>query len=423
VQDGQRSAEVGSDRLTVRGVPVDPNLRVLAIATLVNTIGNGALMTTFALYFTQVVELSAAEVGGAISIAALAGMLSQVPLGHLGDVRGPRELLRWLTLGAGISTLGLLFTEHIAVLAAVLAVESVFDRGGSAVRSGIIARIAEGPRGVSFRAYLRSITNVGISLGAGLGGLALLIDARWAFLAIFVLNAVSFAVAALLLGRLPHLDPAPPRVEGESRLQVLRDTPYVIAALLTGVFAMHFTVMELAMPIWIAAHTAAPDALVAVTLLCNTVAVALFQVRLSRGSDSVRSSARTLVVGGAWVMGGFALIALASGRPAWLAVVLLLGGALVHVVGEMIGSGGQWGVQMGLAPRERQGQYQGFAGTSWSLASIAAPPLAALLCIQWGKPGWIVMGAIVLGSAIVNVPVTHWALRTRARYGVHTHTG
>ena len=33
------------------------------------------------------------------------------------------------------------------------------------------------------------------------------------------------------------------------------------------------------------------------------------------------------------------------------------------------------------------------------------------------------MGAIVLGAALLNVPVTHWALRTRARYGVHTHTG
>jgi len=46
------TAEVGqplddaAGRLTVRGIPVDPNLRVLAVATLVNTVGNGALMTT-----------------------------------------------------------------------------------------------------------------------------------------------------------------------------------------------------------------------------------------------------------------------------------------------------------------------------------------------------------------------------------------
>ena len=81
-------------------------------------------------------------------------------------------------------------------------------------------------------------------------------------------------------------------------------------------------------------------------------------------------AARTLLVGAVWVAGGFALIAFSSDQPVWLAVVLVCGGAAVHVVGEMVGSGGQWGLQMGLAPRERQGQYQGFAGMSFSLSNI-----------------------------------------------------
>ena len=123
------------------------------------------------------------------------------------------------------------------------------------------------------------------------------------------------------------------------------------------------------------------------------------------------------------MFGGFALFALAAGLPAWLAAGLLLAGAATHTVGEMIGSGGQWGVQMGLAPQERQGQYQGLAGMSFSLASILAPPLVAFLCIDWGRPGWLVMGALVLVAALANVPASGWALRTRARYRVTMHTG
>ena len=123
------------------------------------------------------------------------------------------------------------------------------------------------------------------------------------------------------------------------------------------------------------------------------------------------------------MLAGFALIALAAGLPPWAAATLLLAGAAVHCVGEMIGSGGQWGVQMGLAPQERQGQYQGLAGMSFSLASILAPPLVAFLCIDWGRPGWLVMGGLVLLAAVANVPASGWALRTRARYGVTTHTG
>src|SRR6476646_295199 len=274
-------------RLTRRGVPVDPNLRTLAVATLVNTAGNGAMMTTFALYFTHVVGIPATQVGLALSVGAVAGMLGQVPLGHLGDTRGPREVLCVLTAAAGVASLGLLVTHNIWLLCAVLGVQAVFDRGASAVRSGLIARLAEGGQAVAFKAYLRAVTNVGISFGALLGGVALAIDETWAYLSVFGLDALTFVATALALRLLPHVEPAPAREEGAPRLQVLRDVPYVVVSVLTGIFAIHFLVMELAIPLWIATRTSAPHSLVAVVLLVNTVSVALFQVRLSRGATAV----------------------------------------------------------------------------------------------------------------------------------------
>jgi predicted MFS family arabinose efflux permease len=155
-----------TQRLTLKGVPVDQNLRIMAVATLVNTFGNGALMTTFALYFTRVVGLRPTQVGVALSAGALAGLLVQVPAGHLADLRGPRKVLQILTFGAGVAIMGLLFARSVWALVAVMAVISVFDRGGGAVRSGYIARLAEGGQGVQFKAYLRAMTNVGISFGA-----------------------------------------------------------------------------------------------------------------------------------------------------------------------------------------------------------------------------------------------------------------
>jgi MFS family permease len=126
---------------------------------------------------------------------------------------------------------------------------------------------------------------------------------------------------------------------------------------------------------------------------------------------------------GFWIAGGFALIAFASGQPTWLAIAFLCAGTLVHVVGEMIGSGGQWGVQMGLAPRERQGQYQGFAGMGFSLSHMAAPTLITLLCIEWGRPGWFVLGGVIALASVLMVPASSWALRSRERHGVLTHSG
>lgn len=411
------------ERLTRRGVPVDPTLRILALGTLVNRAGTGATVTAFALYFTRVVGLSAAQVGVALSVAGLVGMLVQVPIGHLGDVRGPREIMRTLTYATGVTTLGLLVARQPWELVVVMAAVQACQSGSNAVRNGYIARVATGGRGVAFKAYLRAVTNVAMTFGALLGGLALAIDRPWAYLAVFVVDAVSSLATASLFLRLPHLDPAPARAEGEPRLAVLRDTPYVVVTLLTGIVSMHFIVMEVGIPLWIGQHTAAPTAMVAVLLALNTVSVSLFQVRLSRHALDVPRSARSMLVGTGWIAAGFVIIAFSDGPGARIAAALLVVGAGVHVVGEMVSSGGQWGVQMGLAPPERQGQYQGFAGLGFGLAGVVAPTLITVLCIEWGRPGWFVMAGLILGAGAAVRPISAWALRTRERYGAATASG
>jgi MFS family permease len=240
---------------------------------------------------------------------------------------------------------------------------------------------------------------------------------------VFAIDAATFVVASLAVRRLPFVEPAPPRAEGAPRMQVLHDVPFVVVSVLTGLFAIHFFVIELAVPLWLATRTDAPKSLVAVVLLLNTISVALFQVRLSRGASTVPASARALAIAGGWIVTGFGLIAFAGGRSPWMSSALICAGALVHVVGEMIGSGGQWGLQMGLAPRERQGQYQGFAGMSFSLSAIVAPPLITVLCIDWGTPGWFVLGGIIAGCGLLSLPAADWALRTRERYGVLSYSG
>jgi MFS family permease len=404
-------------------VPVDPTLRILALGTLVNRAGGGAMVTTFALFFTREVGFTAAQVGMVLSVGALAGMLAQVPAGHLGDVRGPREVMRLLTAVTGVGSLLLIGTRSLPLLIAVIALAEAADRGSGAIRNGYIARVAVGGRGVHFKAYLRAVTNVAMAFGALLGGLALWVDQPWAYLAVFALDGVSSLATGVLFRRLPRLEPAPPRGEGEPRLAVLRDKPFVVVTVLSGIVSMHFVVMEVGIPLWISQHTAAPTSMVAVLLVVNTVAVALFQVRLTRGTDAVAASAGTMLRGGLWIAAAFVVLSFSDGVTASVAVVVLLIGAGVHVIGEMVSSGGQWGVSMGLAPTERQGQYQGFAGLGFGLSNVLAPTLITVLCIEWGRPGWFVMAGLILAAAALMKPTCAWALRTRERYGALTATG
>jgi hypothetical protein len=409
--------------LTRRGVPIDPTLRVLALGTLVNRASGGAVFTTFALYFTRHVGLSATQVGVALSIAAAVAAIAQVPGVHYGDVRGPREVIRELTVLTGLASLGLVVARSFLVLAVVISLVSALQMAANSVRNGYIARISSGGQGVRFKAYLRAVTNIAMTFGALVGGVALWIDEPWAYLAVFVLDGATSVVTGLLFTRLPHLSSAPARAEGEPRLAVLRDLPFVAATLLTAVLFMHFVVLEIGIPLWISQHTTAPMSMVAVMLGLNTVAVALFQVRMSRGAEDVTTGANAVLRGGLWIAASFVLIAFTDGIAREVAVPLLLVSASVHVVGEMMSSSGQWGVTMGLAPVERQGQYQGFGGLAFSLSRVAAPTLITVLCIEWGRPGWFVLAGLILGASVLMKPVSAWGLATRERYGAATATG
>ena len=108
-----------------------------------------------------------------------------------------------------MSYLGFILSWNLWSFAVAVFIYTLFDRGSNAVRNGLVAQLSLGEDRVRFRAYLRAITNVGISLGALLGGLALVIDTRWAFLAALAFDAVSFFVVAVIQGRLPHIPPNP----------------------------------------------------------------------------------------------------------------------------------------------------------------------------------------------------------------------
>lgn len=307
------------------------------------------------------------------------------------------------------------------LLAVLVTVQGIFDRASGSARNAIIPRIASGPSAVGFRAYLRAVTNTAIAVGALLGGVALWFDTKEAYLVAFAVDALSYAAVAFLAGRLPAIPPAPhaePR-----RLAVFRDLPYVAVNVLIAIQCMHFLFIELAVPLSLVNVFHAPTWLASAVLLVNTVMCGTLQVRMARGSDSVLASRRTMLVGSLLIAAGFALMGLGTGMPRAALVTLALAGAVVHTCGEMISSGGQWGIQMGLAPMERQGQYQAFNQMTFSVAALFAPMLVAILTVDHGRTGWFVIAAVMAVVGLAIGPVATWALSTRSRYGVTTHTG
>ncbi|MFI6759496.1 MFS transporter [Micromonospora sp. NPDC050417] len=385
--------------------------RILAISTLVQTVGRGIWLTASALFLTRSVGLSVTQVGLGLTVTALVSLIASAPMGYLADRYGPRGV-QFIGLLASAGFTGALIAVHsFPQFLAVGIATALSDAAFRGARGAMIAGAVPPDQRVRTRAYLRATTNVGIAIGTVLGGVGLAADTRTAYVALIGVNAASLALAALIL--IP-LAPIPAAGPGHGpRLIALRDRPFLAFTVLDGMMSMHFGLLNIALPLWIAQHTDAPHWLISVLLLVNTTVIVLFQVRASRGTEQLTGAARAARRAGLAIAGACLLYAVSGGVPTPVAVGLLVAGALVHVVGELWQSAAGWGISFELAPAHAQGQYQGAYGMGMQLGSMLAPVLVTSLAVGWGAPGWLVLAVLFALLGVVQPPVVRWAARTR----------
>jgi predicted MFS family arabinose efflux permease len=79
--------------------PPSPLAGRLAGQSLLFALGEGTFMTGSAVFFTQIVGLSAAQVGLDLACAGIAAFLAALPMGKLVDRFGPRKM--WAVSATG----------------------------------------------------------------------------------------------------------------------------------------------------------------------------------------------------------------------------------------------------------------------------------------------------------------------------------
>ncbi|MCQ0025564.1 MFS transporter [Streptomyces somaliensis DSM 40738] len=382
--------------------------RILTGVTLVHTLGQGLWMALNAIYATTVLHLSPGQFGIGVGVAAGVALAVSTPTGHLADRVGPRAVQIWSFLALGPLTAGLLFVRGFGAYVLLVSVQAVAYSASRSARMAMVAGLVPPADRVSVRAYLRATSNVSVSVGAALAGLLLVLDSVGAYRLAVVFNASTYLLTGLLTLLLPAVAPQPAR-PGPA-LIVLRDRPYLAFVVLDGLLSMHNLLLDVVLPLWVLHHTGAPRWVIAAILLTNTIAVVLLQVRAARGTDEPSAAARASRSGSLCLAAACVVFAFTDGASPALACVLLLAGALVHVLGEVRQSAGSWGLSFGLAPEHAQGQYQGTYAMGADMGKMIAPALLTWLVIEYGAVGWAVMAA---GFALVGAAMP--LVVTRAR--------
>lgn len=386
-------------RAAVNLIPATVAGRRLALSVLVTTIGNGAFITTSVLYFTRSVGFSPITVGLGLTIAGIAGLLAGVPFGHLADVAGPRRVAAILTAAAGLCVLGYLLTGPVWSFVLVAVLFALADRGAYAARQALTGSLFSGPELVTTRAYLRTVTNIGVTLGAALGAVVIQVDTRAAYSAALVVDGLSFLCSAAIITRVPQGRGPRERPKARDWHRVLHDRRYVALATANMLMVLHAPLIEVILPLWVTLRTDVPRPVAAILVLVNTVGVVLLQVRLSRRIDTLDRSAVAIRVAGLMLAGACLAFWAAGQAPLWLALAALFIGCICHLLGEIVQASAAWVVSYDMAPAQHLGQYQGLFNTGSAAATSLAPAALILLLVEWAGPGWLVLAGIFLAAA------------------------
>ena len=160
----------------MRLLPEPGPARTLALSTLVNTVGRGTWLTASALFLTRSVGLSVAQVGLGLTVTALVSLVASAPMGYLADRQGPRGIQLTALLASGVLTAALVAVRSFPTFLVVGVLMAVADAASRGARGALIAGAVPADQRVRARAYLRAVTNVGISAGAVVAGVGLAAD-------------------------------------------------------------------------------------------------------------------------------------------------------------------------------------------------------------------------------------------------------
>jgi predicted MFS family arabinose efflux permease len=380
----------------------------LAMMAIINAVGTGAFLAVSVPFVTRSVGLTAGNLGLGLTLSAVIALGTAIPIGHLADRIGPKKVLIGVNLWRCACFLVYPFVQNLWQFLTVLLLIGVADKAASPMEQALVGQAVLTEERVRVIALLRSIRNVGFTVGALLGGIGLMIDTRPGYASILLINAVAFAVSATLASRLPLLNEPGKSLRRRFSAKVLKDGSFLAFTGINAVLTMHMTLLSIGIPLWIVEHTKVSPAVISPLVAVNTVLAVILQMRASRGTDSIAGAARALLWAGLSLAVCCLLLTATPKLPVVLAVGVLLLAMVALTGGELWQSAGGWGGSYLLAVPGQEGVYLSVFWLGVAIQQIAAPLMISLV-VTIGATGWVVLAALFAASGVAAPVIGRWA--------------
>ena len=401
----------------------DPLVRATAIQSAIFAFGTGAFITGEAVYSIKIIGLTVAEAGLGLTIGMASQFVVSIPFGRLADRIGPRTCWGIGNALQAVAFLGWLFVHGFWPFIGVVVAREVTAQLGQIGWSTY--RLAAFPRETRVRsgAYNRAALNVGFTIGALFGGIALATGSLTVIRFVPILTAAILIISASMIRRLPsaavQLSQSQPAEAGPASAApavpqgrpAIRNVGFMITSFFDGLLSSHQTLLLTVIPLWLVADTNAPRVLLAWLFATNTIGAVLFQVPVSRTVKDLPTALRAEVRAAAFMTASCLIILATDHTAIWLTIPLIW---LAHVTvtgTELFESSASWSLQSELSDQSRLGDYQGVASVANTLGIIWTPALYTFLATDLHATGWLIIAAIVVTAAAGIRPSARMAQR------------
>ncbi|WP_307828131.1 MFS transporter [Nocardioides sp. SYSU D00038] len=386
------------------GFPSVGRHRRFVTAIAIDAVGSGVFMPVSVLYFLVATDLSLVQVGAAISLASLVSLPVGPLLGGLVDRVGAKPVL---LAGNALQCVGFaayLLVDSFAALTAWTVAVTVGRTAFWGSYGNIVAAISAPGERETWFGFLGALRNVGFAIGGLASGAAITIGTSSAYATVVVVNAVSYAVALVLLLAVPPVPPTHHADEPGSWGVVLRDGPYRVLWTSQLLFAIAMMVLNFAIPVYATNLLDLPGWVTGAVFTLNTLMIGLGQGLVVRAMTGARRW-RVLVLGHLLFVASYVVLlaaaASAVARPVALAAAVVLLGSVVYTLGELVGGPVHGALSAEAAPDHLRGRYLSLIQLAWNLASTVAPVCFAWLLDRGAAPLWLVLAAVSLLGAVV----------------------
>ena len=386
---------------------LDPHLPrqvwLVQVGGVVNSLGNGIVFPFIVIYLHNVRGISFAVAGLALAFGGVAALGTGWVAGSTVDrIGGRNTLLLGLLLQAVAFALFPLIQapwHAFALLALEGAGTACFWPG----QSTLLARLT--PRGDRHSAYAlqRISMNLGMGLGAVIGGLIATTADPSSFTRLFLLDAVTFLAFAAVLSsvREPAARPESERQRAENvgYRAVLRNRNFVALLGLNVLFvSVGYEVFAL-LPPFAKNYADVSERWVGTIWLANTLLIVLIQLPVSKALEGRRRMVALALMNLLWAAASLIVLAAGELLTASSAALVFILATLVFGVGETLQGPTQAPLVADLAPEHLRGRYFALSAMSWSAGAILGPAVGGALLGWHPLAVWPIAAAVCVVAA------------------------